>query len=92
MTGQSLGLKRLFGNLVDNAAKWSRHKVVIASQDLGASVCMSVEDDGPGIPEEYRERVFEVGTRLDEARDGVELSAGDTDADMIGAARQLRRG
>ena len=43
-------LTEIIGNLVDNAAKWSRQQVVIASQDLGTSVCMSVEDDGPGNP------------------------------------------
>ena len=66
-------LTEIIGNLVDNAAKWSRQQVVIASQDLGTSVCMSVEDDGPGIPEEYRERVFEVGARLDEVKPGTGL-------------------
>jgi signal transduction histidine kinase len=66
-------LTEIIGNLVDNAAKWSRQQVVIASQDLGTSVCMSVEDDGPGIPEEYRERVFEVGARVDEVKPGTGL-------------------
>lgn len=66
-------LTELIGNLLDNAAKWARDRVVISIEDLESTVLITVEDDGPGIPIEHRTRVFDVGTRLDEAKPGTGL-------------------
>ncbi|HZL73890.1 MAG TPA: ATP-binding protein [Propionibacteriaceae bacterium] len=61
-------LHRAVGNLVDNAVRHARTQVeVTARVDLGWAV-ISVSDDGPGIPPEDRERIFERFTRLDDAR------------------------
>ncbi len=65
VTGQSLGLKRLFSNLVDNALKYgSGARIKLARQD--GAVIIDIEDDGPGIPAEQRETVFEPFVRLNE--------------------------
>ncbi|MBI6652332.1 ATP-binding protein, partial [Pseudomonas veronii] len=40
------------------------------------SYLLAVEDDGPGIPEAQRDRVFSRGTRLDEQTDGHGLGLG----------------
>ncbi|MGJ5009780.1 ATP-binding protein [Bradyrhizobium oligotrophicum] len=66
-------LTELIGNLLDNAAKWARDRVVISIEDLDSTVLITVEDDGPGIPVEHRMRVFDVGMRLDDAKPGTGL-------------------
>jgi len=66
ITGQSLGLKRLFVNLVENALKYGA-RARIAVRREGGSVIVDVADDGPGIPADQREAVFEPFVRLNEA-------------------------
>ncbi|MEW2122818.1 HAMP domain-containing sensor histidine kinase [Streptomyces sp. NPDC007259] len=61
-------LARVLGNLLDNA---ERHAVRSVSVTVGRSadgVLVTVTDDGSGVPEAERERVFERFVRLDEAR------------------------
>ncbi len=66
----------LAGNLLDNACKWCRGRVAISVRPAGDSsgaaggMRLSVDDDGPGIPEEAAEALLERGTRLDEATPG----------------------
>lgn len=65
ITGQSLGLKRLFANLVENALKYGNAARIKLHAEDGA-VIIDVEDDGPGIPPDQRETVFEPFVRLNE--------------------------
>lgn len=65
ITGQSLGLKRLFANLVENALKYGEAARIKLRSEEGA-VVIDVEDDGPGIPAALRETVFEPFVRLNE--------------------------
>lgn len=75
-------LMEILGNLLDNAFKWSRSRVRVnvRSQKSGDSardrLLLEVEDDGPGIPKEYRRRVLERGGRADElvAGQGIGLA------------------
>jgi len=60
-------LKRCLINLIDNALKYGR-RVEVHLKRAGRSVELSVEDDGPGIPEEQREEAFRPFRRLDEGR------------------------
>jgi two-component system sensor histidine kinase PhoQ len=66
----------LAGNLLDNACKWCTGRVSISIRPSGASSAtdggmhLTVDDDGPGIPEEAAEVLLERGTRLDEATPG----------------------
>lgn len=62
-------LHRVVQNLVGNAIRYCDDTVLI-SGGINASghAYISVEDDGPGIPEEDRERVFEAFARLDDSR------------------------
>jgi signal transduction histidine kinase len=66
-------LTEITGNLLDNAAKWSRERVVITIADMGITAQLLIEDDGPGIPAEHREAIFDVGRRLDEKMPGSGL-------------------
>ena len=66
--GDRAELARMVRNLVDNAARHAETSVVIALGDVGRSVMLTVDDDGPGIAADQRTHVFERFTRLDEAR------------------------
>jgi signal transduction histidine kinase len=57
--GDERRLAELARNLLDNALRHARHRVVIASRRNGRFCEIVVEDDGEGIPPEERERVFE---------------------------------
>jgi signal transduction histidine kinase len=62
-------LSRVLANLVDNAVRHARSNVELAVRATGGGAVLTVVDDGPGIPPDERERVFERFTRLDDARD-----------------------
>jgi len=71
--GSARAYERLLDNLLDNAARHAATRVGLSvrrSQVQGADeVVLEVVDDGPGIDEADRERVFERFARLDAARD-----------------------
>lgn len=68
VTGDRALIAQAVRNLVDNAAHAARSRIRLAAVSHGNSVLVMVEDDGPGIPEPDRERVFERFVRLDDAR------------------------
>jgi signal transduction histidine kinase len=63
-------LAQLVRNLVDNAARHATSTIALAAHpnDVDGTVVLVVEDDGAGVPEVDRERIFERFVRLDEAR------------------------
>ena len=71
--GEEQDLYELLGNLVDNAGKSARQRVVVDVQQLEGQLCFTIDDDGPGIPEAEREHMFERGVQLDEQRPGSGL-------------------
>jgi signal transduction histidine kinase len=70
--GQVLGdaslLAQVLRNLVDNAVRHADHQVRLTLGEHDGSVVLTVEDDGAGIPDAERTRVFERFVRLDESR------------------------
>ena len=62
-------LDRAVGNLLRNAQKYAVHDVVLAARRADGRLELAVEDDGPGIPDEERERIFAPFYRLDRSRD-----------------------
>jgi signal transduction histidine kinase len=68
VVGDRLRLNRMLTNLLDNAERHARLqvKVVVRTEDKNA--VLEVQDDGTGIPAEYREVVFQRFARLDAAR------------------------
>jgi signal transduction histidine kinase len=59
----------LCGNLLDNACKWARSRVLVSVRDEHPLV-LTVEDDGPGCSPEDLSRIAQRGVRLDEATEG----------------------
>jgi signal transduction histidine kinase len=59
-------------NLIENALRFSppRSKVLMAATENGETVRLEVTDEGPGIPEEAQERVFERFYSVDASRSG----------------------
>jgi signal transduction histidine kinase len=71
--GRREDLDEMLGNLLDNACKWARSRVVISSSRAGDRVTIVVDDDGPGIDPALRDRVLQRGVRADEAAPGSGL-------------------
>ncbi|WP_405600018.1 HAMP domain-containing histidine kinase [Streptomyces sp. NBC_01410] len=76
--GDASQLERLLRNLIGNACRHASRTVVVRTRpDVNAgTVVVQVADDGAGIPQADRERVFERFTRLDEARARASGGAG----------------
>ncbi|MEM6745770.1 MAG: sensor histidine kinase, partial [Pseudomonadota bacterium] len=66
-------LEELSGNLIDNAFKWAKSQVRVSANRRRSDLELSVEDDGPGVPEDERDTVLRAGARLDEAVPGTGL-------------------
>ncbi len=64
----------LVGNVMENACKWARARVDVRLELMPeGNLRIVVEDDGPGLAAEARQRVFDPGVRLDEQREGQGL-------------------
>lgn len=66
-------LDEMLGNLLDNACKWARSRVTFTSVEAGGTVTVVIDDDGPGLAPELREKVLQRGVRADEAAPGSGL-------------------
>jgi signal transduction histidine kinase len=66
--GDETQLSRVVSNLVDNALRYAASMVELSVRQDGQQVVISVADDGPGIPEPERERIWERFARLDDDR------------------------
>ncbi len=61
-------LKRALVNVLENALRHARSRVRVEMKPEQERIRLFIDDDGPGIPEEQRERVFRPFVRLDDAR------------------------
>lgn len=76
VSGSRGQLARVLGNLLDNAQRHATSTVQVELRADGTDAVLIVTDDGPGVPEADRARVFERFVRLDEARTRDEGGAG----------------
>ena len=69
MRGHAEGLQTLVRNLVDNAIKFAPEggRVDVELQQSGGRTLLAVDDSGPGIAPEYRERVLDRFFRTPDA-------------------------
>ncbi|MFF7707159.1 ATP-binding protein [Pseudomonas sp. NPDC007930] len=74
-SGKPLALKRCIGNLIDNALKYG-HRAHLTVQDAAGQFVLHVEDEGPGVPEQRLEKVFEPHFRLAGQQQGYGLGLG----------------
>jgi len=90
--GDRQDLEEMAGNLIDNACKWAKsHVTVRAMPEGGAKWLLLVEDDGPGLKPEDREKVLTRGERLDESvpGSGLGLSIVEDIAKLYGGSLEL---
>jgi two-component system sensor histidine kinase RstB len=71
--GDRAGLHRVMGNIIANAGRFARSRVVINAQETADGIVVDVDDDGPGIAVADRERVFDPFVRLGDSGNGVGL-------------------
>ncbi|CZF86648.1 ATP-binding protein [Grimontia marina] len=69
-------LKRAIENILTNAVRYAESTVKVICQQNGRSAQIIVEDDGPGIPYEYRESVFEPFFSVDPSRNKANMGHG----------------
>ena len=74
--GDQGDLMELLGNLLENAFKWARQRVLLTAHSEGVrpnrrpGLLLTVEDDGPGIPPDQVDRLLQRGVRGDERVQG----------------------
>jgi len=68
LSGNSDQLTRAVRNLLDNANRYADSTVAVSLKESDHEVVLTIADDGPGIPSEEQDRIFERFTRLDDAR------------------------
>jgi signal transduction histidine kinase len=66
-------LDEMLGNLLDNACKWARSRIVLEASRTDALLVLTLDDDGPGLARALRTVVLERGVRFDEAAPGSGL-------------------
>ena len=71
--GQSFDIDEMLGNVLDNACRWARSRVLVTASIDGPNVLVAIEDDGPGLDKAMREAVLRRGVRADESGPGSGL-------------------
>lgn len=71
--GDRQDLEEMAGNLMENACKWATEKVRVIADGTNGELRLAIEDDGPGLPVEDREKALARGGRLDETVQGTGL-------------------
>ena len=62
-------MARAVSNLITNAGRYAKSQIIVSLEKKGRTYMIHVDDDGPGIAEDDRKRIFEPFVRLDASRD-----------------------
>ena len=91
--GEQQDLEEMLGNLMDNACKWARREVRIHGRRDYGYLFLTVEDDGPGIPDGSLNDVVDRGRRLDASipGSGIGLAIVRDAAELYGGVLTLER-
>jgi len=68
--GEAQDLEEMVGNLIDNACKWAKTRVVVKCTSDHNQLALIIEDDGPGIAEGELKTITQRGRKLDESSPG----------------------
>lgn len=69
-------MERVVINLLENAARFAKSQLRVSAHSVDGLIHISVEDDGPGIPESERQRVFQSFVRLSNAQNSSKRGFG----------------
>jgi two-component system OmpR family sensor kinase len=61
-------IQQIITNLLSNAGRWATSRISVSVVSQGDRWQLTVADDGPGVPDSERERIFDRFVRLDTAR------------------------
>ena len=75
MLGRKHLIKRCLYNLIDNSIKYAGNADIVVKRN-NSTIEISIEDDGPGVPENERERVMRPFYRIDKSRQMADGSVG----------------
>ena len=62
-------LTLIIDNLLSNAERYAEQKIQVILQQQAKQCVLTIQDDGPGIPQELRDKALQPFSRLDESRD-----------------------
>jgi two-component system sensor histidine kinase RstB len=65
-----VALRRVISNLIRNASRFAERDITISAETLDRRVRIRIDDDGPGVAPQDRERIFRPFVRLEEESDG----------------------
>lgn len=63
-----MALARAFANIIENAARYAKTKIKMTEVDSADETTVTIEDDGPGIPDDKKADAMRPFVRLDDAR------------------------
>jgi signal transduction histidine kinase len=67
--GQAALLEHVVTNLLDNAGRYAESSIDVSLHANSTNAILTVDDDGPGIPEHLRRSVLQRWVRVDESRE-----------------------
>ena len=73
--GRKNSIKRCLNNLIDNSIKYGKNILVTAKKSSNI-ITITIDDDGPGVPENERENVFKPFYKIDKSRGDSRSSVG----------------
>ncbi len=68
LTADLRHFQRAIENILRNAIRYANRQIIVSARQQAEQTVIEIQDDGPGIPQEYRERVFEPFFCIDPSR------------------------
>ncbi|MGR3178166.1 MAG: heavy metal sensor histidine kinase [Candidatus Anammoxibacter sp.] len=70
ISGDEMFLKRLFSNIIDNAIKYTPNgkRIYLSIEERNGNAVVSIKDEGKGLSEENKSRIFDRFFRVDQSR------------------------
>jgi len=73
LRGEQQDLEEVIGNVLENAFKWAKSRIVLKVEKIEGDLVFTLSDDGPGLAPEDRPQALKRGQRLDETTPGTGL-------------------